>query len=86
MTPGRRRGGADDDADDGAEDGQDQRFGADHEPDLARFHADRPEQSDLPGPFEDRQHERVDNPDQGDDHRQGEEGVDEAEEGVDFGR
>ena len=75
---------ADDDADDGAEDRQDHRFRADHGPDLAPLHADRAQQADLVGALEHRQHQRVDDPDEGDDHRQGEQGVDQAEQLVDL--
>ena len=78
--------GTDDDPDDGAEDGQDDRFGPDHRPDLAPLHADRPEQADLAGAFEHREHERVHDPDERDKHGQREQGVDQAEELVDAGR
>ena len=76
----------DDDADDRAEDGEDHRLGADHGPDLAALHADRPQQPDLVGALEHRQHERVHDPDEGDDHGQGEQRVDQAEQLVDLGR
>jgi hypothetical protein len=78
--------GADDDPDDGAEDRQDDCFGPDHRPDLAPLHADRPEQADLAGALEHREHERVHDPDQRDEHGQGEQGVDQPEDLVDAGR
>ena len=70
---------ADHDPDQGAEDGQDHRFRADHRPDLSALHADGTQQADLVGPFEDREHQRVDDPDQGDDHSQAEQRVDQAQ-------
>ena len=75
-----------DDADDGAEDGQDHRLRADHGADLAPLHAHRAQQPDLVGALEDREHERVHDPDQGDDHGQAEQRVDQAEQLVDLGR
>ena len=77
---------SDDDADDGAEDGQDHRLGADHRPDLAPLHADGAQQPDLVGALEDRQHQRVDDADEGDDHGQGQQRVDQAQQLVDLGR
>ncbi len=53
----------DDDPDHGAEDGQDHRLRADHRPDLPAFHADGTQQADLVGALEDRQHQRVHDPD-----------------------
>src|SRR5690348_12248506 len=82
---GEAERGADHDPDDGAEDGQDHRLGPDHGADLAAAHADRAQQADLAGALEDREHERVHDPDERDDHGQAEQGVDQAEQLVDVG-
>ena len=47
------------------------RLGADHGPHLATFHADSPQEPDLVGPLEHREHQRIDDTDQGDNHGQG---------------
>ena len=77
--------GTHDDADDGAEHGQDHRLGADHRPDLAALHADGPQQPDFVRALEHREHEGVDDPDQGDEHGQGEQRVDQAQQLVHLG-
>ena len=82
---GNAHAGPDDDADDGPEDGQDHRLRADHGPHLAPFHAHGPQQADLAGALEHREHQRVDDAHQGDDDGQGEQGVDQAEQLVDAG-
>ena len=51
-----------------------------------RFMPTAAQQPDLVGALEHRQHERVDDPDEGDDHGQGEQRVDEAEQLVDLCR
>ena len=70
---------AGDDADDGAEDRQDDRFQADHHPDLAPLHPHSTQAAELVCPLEDRQHQGVDNPDHGNEHCQGQQSVDQAE-------
>ena len=77
--------GSDDDADQRTEEGEDHRFRSDHDANLPTFHADRPEQADLVRALEDGEHQRVDDPDEGDEYGQGEERVDQAEELVDLG-
>ena len=84
LLPQRRRqrdaqSGPDDDADDGAEQRDDHRLGADHRPDLAALHPDRAEQADLARALEHRQHQRVDDSDQRDEHGQREQHVHEPE-------
>ena len=70
---------AHDDPDDRTEHGQDHRLGADHRPDLPAFHPDGPQQPDLVGSLEHREHERVHNADQRDEDGQGEQRVDQAQ-------
>ena len=57
---------------------------ADHRPDLAALHPDRAEQPDLPRSLEHRQHQRVDDPDQRDEHGQREQHVHQPEQLVDL--
>jgi hypothetical protein len=47
---------------------QDHRFGPDHRADLTAFHADRPQQADLAGALEHREHEGIHDPDERDEH------------------
>ena len=47
-------------------------------------HAHRPQQPELPGALEDREGQGVGDAEQGDDHGQGEQGVDEVEQHVDL--
>ena len=49
-------------------------------------HADRPQQAELPGALEDRERQGVGDAEQGDEHGQGEQGVDEVEDHVDVAR
>ncbi len=58
---------------------------ADHRPHLPSFHTHRPQEPDLVGPLEDREHERVHNADEGDHDGQRQEGVDQRQELVDLG-
>ena len=71
--------GADDDTDDGAEQRDHDRLRADHGPDLTALHSDRAQQADLARALEHREHQRVDDADQGDHHREGEQDVDQPE-------
>ena len=48
-------------------------------------HAHRPQQPELPGALEDRERQGVGDAEEGDDHGQGEQGVDEVQEHVDVG-
>ncbi len=62
---------SDDNTDDGAKDGEYHRFGPDHCPHLSTLHPYRPEQTDLVGPFEHREHQRVHDSNECDDNGQG---------------
>ena len=70
-------------ADDRADHRRDQRLVADHPADLRLRGADRAQHADLAGALVDRQHERVDDAEEADDHRQREQHVDQREQLVD---
>ncbi len=55
----------------------------DHRPDLAAGHPDGPQQTQLAGPFEHRQRQRVDDAQQRDEHREQQQDGDEAQQLVD---
>ena len=75
----------DDDACHSAEKSDDHRLGPDHGPDLPSFHPYRPQQAELVGALEHREHQGIDDPDQGDEDGQGQQDVDQPEEQVDRG-
>src|SRR5207237_990707 len=64
-------------------DGHDDRLPAEHGPHLPAGLAHRPEQAELPRPLVDRQGQRVGDAHQGDEDRQGQQHVDDAEHHVD---
>ena len=68
----------------GAEQGDDHRLVAHRRPQLPTGHADRPQQAELTGALEDRQRQGVGDAEQGDEHRQAEQGVDQVEDHVDL--
>ena len=59
------------------------RLQPDHRPELTPAHPDGAQQPDLPGPFDDRQGQGVDDAEDRDDHRQPEQRVDDAEQLID---
>ena len=68
------------------EHGDQQRLPPDRPAELAAVHADGPQQPELPGPLVHRQRQRVGDADQGDDHGQGQQAVDQVEHLVDLRR
>ena len=79
----QREHDADGDPERGADQGGDDALVADHAAHLAAGHADRAQHAELAGALEDGQHERVDDPEEADDDRQGEQHVEEVEQRVD---
>ena len=64
----------------GADQRGDDALVAHHPADLPARHADRAQRAELPRPLERRQHERVDDPEQGDDHGQRQQHVEDGQE------
>ena len=71
------------DAQHGAEHRDGHRLQPDHRPQLTPAHPDRAQQPDLPGPFDHRQRQGVDDAQHRDDHGQPEQGVDDGQQLVD---
>ena len=70
------------DPEDAADERRDHALVADHPPHLPARHPDRAQHPDLARPLEHRQHERVDDPEQADDHGQREQHVEDVEDRV----
>ena len=70
---------ADDDSDHGTDEGGDLALDPDHSLELAACHAHRAQGADLPGPLDDREYERVDDPEQADDDRERKQHVEQIE-------
>ena len=71
--------GAHDNPDECTEDRKDHRLGADHDPHLAPAHAHGPQETDLVGSLEHREHEGVYDADERDGHGERQQSIDEAE-------
>ena len=75
----RRQQDPERDPEGGAQQRGDDALVADHPPDLTAAHADRAQHAELAGALEDRQHERVDDPEQADHDRKRQQHVEEVE-------